>query len=99
MPMKAKKGNIMKLTNKFNTIATYEIGHGFYADIMKDGELYSAWLFHKSYGIKDLMFGMKCSLDEFLELVESDTQSIEIYISSREEENGVPWGTYGEEKW
>ena len=99
MPMKAKKGNIMKLTDKFNTIATYEIGHGFYADIMKDGDLYSAWLFHKSYGIKDLMFGMKCSLEEFLELVESDTQSIEIYISSREEENGVPWGTYGEEKW
>lgn len=91
MPMKAKKGNIMKLTDKFNTIATYEIGHGFYADIMKDKDLYSAWLFHERYGIKELMFGMRCDLEEFLELVESDTDSIRIYIEQREEEDGHEW--------
>lgn len=81
----------MKLSSKYNVIATYELGYGFYVDIVNDKECYSAWLFHERYGIKELMFGMRCNLEEFLELVESDTDSIRIYIENREEEDGHEW--------
>lgn len=81
----------MKLSSKYNVIATYELGNGFYVDIVKEKDCYSAWLFHEWYGIKELMFGMRCGLEEFLELVESDTDSIRIYIEKREEEDGHEW--------
>lgn len=48
------------------TTTTYDMGDGFRLDIVKDWSdehseawTYEAWVYHKDYGVKKLMFGCK----------------------------------------
>ena len=38
---------------------TFTVGDGFLVDIIVDAlnEMYEAWIYHRDYGIKELMFG------------------------------------------
>lgn len=46
----------------YQTLATYDVGDGFYVDMVLDRESkyhsYEAWMFHKDYGVKQLMYGI-----------------------------------------
>ena len=60
----------MKTAN-FTTV-TYDIGGGFYVDIVSKNNLYEAWIYHEDYGQKELMFGCpkeQQSYSEFVEIV------------------------------
>ena len=61
---------------------TYEIGEGFMVDIATLPETYEAWLYHKDYGVKDLVFGMPIEqqpYDEFVSIVD-DALEYQDYI-------------------
>lgn len=65
--------NKLKRTNDYTT-RTFDVGHGFLVDIVaiKSKDLYEAWIYHSSYGIKELMFGISMkdeTYDGFLDLV------------------------------
>lgn len=77
--------------NKVKELKTtvYEYGN-FYIDITNDGELLEAYLYHKDYGVKNLMFGAcleQFSYDEFVEMVESNLE-YEPYICNYMKEFG-----------
>jgi hypothetical protein len=67
----------MKLEITDQTTKTYEIHQegieeGFRLDITDNGKVYDAFLYHKQYGTKSLMFGCpkeQQSYDDFLEIV------------------------------
>ena len=76
-----------------NTPILETLGKGdFRVDIVldTDGMVYSAWLYHKEYGVKELMFGIPMfqsgggfqTLEEMEELVEHNLKQ---YIHSYEE--------------
>ena len=48
----------MKMNSYYQTI-TFEIENepGFMVDIVENANEYEAWLYHKDYGVKSLMFG------------------------------------------
>lgn len=49
---------------------TYDCGDGFRIDIVETDEEQEAWLYHKDYGVKELMFGVDkhlYRLDQFLD--------------------------------
>ena len=48
----------MKYTNNIHTI-TYDVGDGFYVDIVKTPKIWESWIYHKEYGSKSLMFGIE----------------------------------------
>lgn len=61
---------------KIITLATYETNMGFRVDIVHNMEdtytCYEAYLYYKSYGVKDLMFGLSdedTTLEEFCDIV------------------------------
>ena len=61
---------------KIITLATYETNMGFRVDIVHNMEdkftSYEAYLYYKSYGVKDLMFGLSdedTTLEEFCDIV------------------------------
>ena len=64
---------------KTMTTETYTYGGGFLIDVVtetvKDGSLmWSAWIYHEDYGVKDLVFGVSSYYDTeegFLEKVEN----------------------------
>lgn len=65
--------NKLKRTNDYAT-KTYDVGRGFLVDVItiKSKEEYEAWIYHSSYGIKELMFGISMkdeTYDGFLDLV------------------------------
>lgn len=83
----------MKKANIATT--TYEVGDGFMVDIVELPDTFEAWLYHKQYGVKDLMlsspkqhrrFGKVYTkpLEDFLKLVEAN---VEDYIGGHEEEH------------
>lgn len=52
----------------------YEYDDDFRVEVVTGDENYEAWLWHKDYGIKSLMFGMpksQQSYEEFLDTVEA----------------------------
>ena len=38
---------------------TYEIEDGFRIDVVLEDDVYEVWFYHKDYGIKTMIFGMK----------------------------------------
>lgn len=68
----------MKYYSSYATIK-YIAGDGFFVEVFKNFEedTYEAWIFHKDYGQKNLMFGCPVSqqtFEEFLEMVECDIE-------------------------
>ena len=67
----------MKKVDAIKTI-TFEVNKepGFLVDIVENKELYYAWLYHKDYGIKELMFGsakdQHPNIDDFIDMVEAN---------------------------
>ena len=67
---------------------TYEIGDGFFIDIVENNgpnESYEAWMYHEQYSVKSLMFELMKSgvtIDEFIETVKKNIrQHKRIYIT------------------
>ena len=61
----------MKKSN-FKT-ETFTWDGGFMVDVVTTSDTYEAWIYHKDYGIKELMFGMpkkQQSYEKFIEIVE-----------------------------
>lgn len=61
----------MRLAERMST-TTYEVGDGFYVDIVETDTEIEAWIFHKSYGIKKLMFGATSNESCIKNLTEAD---------------------------
>ena len=64
----------------------YAFDNGFCADIVDDDKQYSAWIYHKDYGIKLFMFAVdnpRETLESFTELVKS---SFENYVEQYKED-------------
>lgn len=40
------------------TITAYEFPNGFVVELSQDNDCMEFWLYHKRYGIKDMMFGI-----------------------------------------
>ena len=60
---------------KATATTTYKYNDAYLVDITFDGETYGAWIYHKDYGIKDLMFGMPAkqqSFTAFISIVEAN---------------------------
>ena len=74
----------MKKTNYYTE--TYTIGDSYMVDIVNNEETYEAWFYHKSYGIKSLMFGL--SIDDITHemFVKVVTANIRSYIKLYKEE-------------
>ena len=72
-----------KITDVVTT--TYQYNDNYYIDIVKNGkeDTYEAWIYHRAYGIKSLMFGVPSetnTIEMFLVLVEGNAEDyIEIY--------------------
>lgn len=49
--------NKMEIAHDTRT-TTYNVGDGFYIDIVTDDTTREAWIYHITYGIKSLMFGV-----------------------------------------
>ena len=76
---------------KNHTITTYIYKNVWRIDIVNNRSTYEAWLYHRDYGIKTLMFSMESndfeSLDKFIELVEINaTDYCQIYRDEYMEE-------------
>lgn len=61
---------------------TFDVGDGFFVDIVTDNphKEYDAWLYHKDYGVKQLMFGGTFEQNrykDFLNLVEVNLDGYE----------------------
>lgn len=59
------------INSKTSNITTYSYGE-FLVDVTDKLEEYEAFIYHKDYGVKDLMFGVskdQNTLDEFMEIV------------------------------
>lgn len=57
---------------KLNIITeTYDAGNGFRIEVVQEGNLFEAWIYHKDYGIKALMFGAEDTKENFMQLVET----------------------------
>lgn len=58
---------------------TYKYSDGFMVDITKHDNIFEAWLYHKDYGIKELVFGVDVSdvptLEEFAEMVQGNLEN------------------------
>lgn len=53
---------------------SYPLNQGFWIDIVTSCKEYNAWLYHKSYGIKEHIYGMQkqdITYDDFLDLIEN----------------------------
>lgn len=66
-----------EINNRFALMGQYSAGDGFLIDVFenKTEDTYEAWIYHKDYGMKNLMFGMPTTQQrykEFLECVECD---------------------------
>ncbi len=67
------------------TITTYQYDDNFLIDIVKDDKdgTYEAWIYHRAYGIKSMMFGVSSetnTIEMFLTLVEANAEEyLEIY--------------------
>ena len=79
MQIKARKAEI--------TIESWEAWDGFILDLVTKGtETYEAWIYHRDYGVKTLMWGVpqdSTSYDEFKDMVAS---SVEDNIEGYKEE-------------
>lgn len=65
---------------------TFWVRDLFFVDVNTLPENYEAWIYHKEYGVKMLMFGMpkyQQSYEEFLELVDDDAAT---YIDNYSQE-------------
>ena len=64
--------------NRAVITTTYNWKYGFRFDIVREGNLAEAWLYHKEIGIKSLMFGAEIGTkytpdyDAFLEMVKNN---------------------------
>ncbi len=73
----------MKKTNIITE--TYECKKGFYVDVVYDGITYEAWIYHKAYGQKMLMFGITAQNGKsiIMEMIKSTIDnSINSYINN-----------------
>ena len=56
---------------------------GFLVDIVSDGKLYHAWLYHEEFGVKSCVVGAfkkDITRDDFIDVVDSDLERhIELY--------------------
>lgn len=54
-------------------VYVYELDDKWRCDVVKKvenlAEWYEAWLYHADYGVKDMMFGFSCDLEEFEAMV------------------------------
>ena len=66
------------------TITAYEFPNGFIVEISKKEVYTEFWIYHKRYGIKDMMFGIpnKCKAEHEAIML----ANIQQYIESYEEE-------------
>ena len=67
---------------------TYETNYsGFMVDVVSDGKLYQAWIYHEEYGVKRYVVGClkkDYTMEDFLEMVEASLAS---YIYDYKKEN------------
>ena len=66
---------------------TFTVGDGFLVDIIVDAlnEMYEAWIYHRDYGIKELMYG------EFFDTVDLAVEDYKhYYMKSRRYEEEHP---------
>lgn len=65
--------------------STYEVGNGFLVDIVVTESEHEAWIYHKDYGIKSMMWGGLNSsetIEDFKALVEANVpEYAEDYMS------------------
>lgn len=70
----------------------FDVGNGFYIEVSKDifDNSFSAYIFHKSYGIKSLVYGMEdeAKLIECIESRSGIDEAIEQYSSEYMEQEG-----------
>ena len=68
-------------------VIRYEITDKFFVEVMQGKECTEFWLCHTEYAIKDFMFGMRCSEEEYEEYIEANVFSyIPLYLQDRERE-------------
>lgn len=64
-------------------VTTYDVDKGFKVEVVEDKELFEAWLYEPSYGVKMLMFGVpkwQCDRKRFVSMVKANYPSyIETY--------------------
>lgn len=67
---------------------TFDVGEGYLMDVitMPSNEMYEAWIYHKDYGIKSLMFGISQNDMTYEEFIETAYCNTDDYISFYEEE-------------
>lgn len=69
---------------------TYDIGGGFYVDIVTKNDIYESWIYHEDYGQKELMFGCpedQQSYSEFVDIVQENISwHRDTYLSSIDNE-------------
>lgn len=65
---------------------TYDIGGGFYVDIVTKNDTYESWIYNDDYGQKEIMFGCpkeQQSYGEFVDLVHANIPCyMSIYINN-----------------
>lgn len=55
---------------------TFDVGNEFFIDIETEGNEHRAWIYHKGYGVKQLMFGVADQdMDDFMVAVKCDIAS------------------------
>lgn len=67
------------ITNAFQIMGIFSVGEGFIVEVLNNTleDTYEAWIYHKDYGTKNLMFGMPVAQQrykDFLECVECDIE-------------------------
>lgn len=86
----------MKITSKYQHIATYDAGEGFYVDITREdglmcGSALVEWIWHEDHAAKAYMIGLvekTTPLDKFIEMIEgSIEEDKEVFKALYMEEN------------
>lgn len=55
------------------TTTTYQCINVFFVDIVQYGNKIEAWLYHRAYGVKSFMFGIKdATMDEMISMVKAE---------------------------
>lgn len=74
---------------------TFTVGDGFLVDIIVDAlnEMYEAWIYHRDYGIKELMFGCEWKQNCYKEFFDTVDLAVDdykhYYTKSRKSEENV----------
>ena len=74
----------MKMTS--NKTDTYNIGTGYKVDIVTLKNTYEAWIYHKDYGIKELMCGMPKAQQTYRDFIKIVCRNIDNYKQGYEAE-------------